>query len=64
MWVLFCCQLLVMASYNPEKVLLLRAAFDIQLTKSIENDGRVAFRQHTSDISGLFKKGRLKSLSN
>lgn len=56
MWVLFCCQLLVMASYNPEKVLLLRAAFDIQLTKSIENDGRVAFRQHTSDISGLFKK--------
>lgn len=56
MWALFYCQLLVMASYNPEKVLLLRAEFDIKLTKSIENDGRVAFRQHTSDISGLFKK--------
>lgn len=52
------------ANYNLAKVLLLRAKFDIKFTKYIETEGWVAFRQHISNISALFKIGRLKSLSN
>lgn len=52
----FFCQLLIMANDNLASLCLLRAKFDIKLAKLTE--GRVAFSQHISNISGLLKIGR------
>lgn len=50
-------QLFTMTNYHLTRLCLLRAKFGIKLAKLLE--GRwVAFSQHISNISGLFKIGR------
>lgn len=52
------------ADYNPAKLFLLRAEFDIKLTKSVETDGHVALGNIPQISVSFLKKNRLELLSN